>query len=152
LVIFLVTFLLALPYSDRLRTLKSSNLFRESWESEFTFSFRSVALWIPAAMGMVTLTFVLTKSAQLSSIFLLTLASSFLALILCGFGVFSVLGRRVRGHWAWNQALKFLDRERYSTLTAFAALSLGLALVTMTFQLERGLVHEIALPGQDSRP
>ncbi len=149
---FLVILLLTWPYSDRIRRLKVTQLFQESWETHFAVSFRSVMLWLPAFAALMALTLYLSSSVKVSALFLVLLVVAFSALVILGFLIFFAASRWWSRDWPWNQALRFLDRERYSTLAAFSSLSLGVALIVMTFQLERGLVREISLPSQHERP
>lgn len=148
----LIILLLSFPYSDRLRGLKVSQLFQESWELPWSPSWRSALLWVPAGLGLAALTLYLSGSLKVSGLFLIVLALAFSVLIVCGFLLYFLAAKWWRADWAWNQALRFLDRERYSTLAAFSSLALGVALVVMTFQLERGLVTEISAPQGEEHP
>lgn len=145
--------LVCLPLAARIRTLKPALLFQESATATLGWDRASAVSAIPGAVFLFLISVWQSHSWRVGSVFSLGFAAS-AAILALGAGLLLRLMGKIpeRGGLSLALSLRYLSRNRLSTVSAFVAIGLGSLLINLLPQLQRNIESEIRNPEVSSVP
>ncbi len=136
-----------LPLFMRIQTLSPSLLFQEASGREWaSSSIKSIIYALPSVLYFWILSVLQAHSIKNGSYFFVGLLVGGLGLYALGVGVLKLFEKFEVRSLGFSMSLRFLARNKQSTLSSFLALSLGATILCLIPQIEMSLKSEIRQP------
>lgn len=139
--------LICYPLLDALRGIKAKNLFQGSEFQKAQFNLWSFLRYTPAAMAFYSLSVWVAKSWVVSGYFSGAFLGSFVVLFTVGAGLLKLLDNpSPKLPLSWRFTIRNLTRQKFSTISLFLAVALGVLLMNLIPQVQTALQNEIQSP------